>query len=181
MNHLQNVLVWMDLEMTGLYPESCHIVQLAMIITDRNLTQITEPVEIDIWQPESVLDTMIPFVRNMHEKSGLLERIRKSKISVEEAEKDVMGTIAQFAGYKTARLCGNSISQDRLFIAKYMPTLHGYLHYRQVDVSTVKELAMWWHGVKYEKPDDGKHTALHDIQQSIAELKYFREKVFKKN
>lgn len=175
----RNVLVWMDLEMTGLDPESCAIVQLGMILTDTKLNELAPPLEINIWQPESVLATMSPFVRNMHEKSGLLEQIRASKTSVAEAEQEALALIAKHAEYRTARLCGNSIGQDRRFLVKYMPVLEGYLHYRQVDVSTLKELAGWWYNSKFDKPDTGKHTALHDIRQSIEELRFYKKTLFK--
>lgn len=175
-------LVWMDLEMTGLDPESCHIVQMALILTDAELNELDVPLEITIWQPDSVLETMTPYVRAMHEKSGLLEQIRRSTISVDVAEHRALEIVSQHCGYRTARLCGNSIGQDRRFLYKYMPRLEGYLHYRQVDVSSIKELAYWWYGVRYEKNDNegAKHTALYDIRQSIAELKFYREQVFRR-
>jgi oligoribonuclease len=174
-----HVLCWLDLEMTGLDPETCAIVQLAMVLTDANLNELAPPLELSIWQPESTLGTMSPFVRSMHEKSGLLAQIRASQVSVSEAEHEAVELLAKHAPYRTARLCGNSIGQDRRFLVKYMPVLEGYLHYRQIDVSTLKELAGWWYGVKFDKPDDGKHTALHDVQQSIAELKHYRKTVFR--
>jgi oligoribonuclease len=174
-----DVLVWLDLEMTGLDPETCVIVQLGMVLTDNQLNEIAPPLEITIWQPESVLQTMSPFVRNMHEKSGLLDQIRTSKTSLAEAEQQAFELVCKNVGYRSARLCGNSIGQDRRFLAKYMPMLEGYLHYRQVDVSTLKELSSWWYNKKFDKPDVGKHTALHDIRQSIAELKFYRQELFK--
>ena len=131
------------------------------------------------WQPDSVLETMEPFVRSMHEKSGLLPKIRSSDVSLEGAEIKVMEMLTRHCRYRSSPLCGNSIGQDRRFLFKYMPQVEGYLHYRNIDVSTVKELALWWYDVKYVKPDTGKHTALHDIEQSIAELKHFREHAFK--
>ncbi len=167
------------MEMTGLDPDSCAIVQMAMILTNTELEELAPPLELTIWQPESVLASMTPFVRSMHEKSGLLQQVKNSKISVAEAEQEALELLSRHATYRTARLCGNSIGQDRRFLAKYMPVLEGYLHYRQLDVSTLKELASWWYGVKFDKPDEGKHTALHDIEQSIAELKHYRSKIFR--
>ncbi len=175
----RNVLAWMDLEMTGLDPDTCAIVQLAMVLTDSELNELAPPLELTIWQPETVLGAMSPFVRAMHEKSGLLEQVRASQISVPEAEREAVELLAKHAPFRTARLCGNSIGQDRRFLVRYMPVLEGYLHYRQVDVSSIKELAGWWYGSKFEKPDVGKHTALHDVQQSIAELRYYRTSVFR--
>jgi oligoribonuclease len=121
---------------------------------------------------------MTPFVRHMHEKSGLLRLIERSEVSVEEAEQEALRLVTQHAPYRTARLCGNTIAQDRRFLYKYMPTFEAYLHYRTIDVSTLKELALWWHNVKFGKPDEGQHTALFDIRQSIAELKFYREQFF---
>jgi oligoribonuclease len=175
----RQVLAWLDLEMTGLDPETCAIVQLGLILTDQNLDELAPPLELTIWQPEPVLATMNPFVRSMHERSGLLEQVRASQVSVADAEREALELVTKHATYRTARLCGNSIGQDRRFLVKYMPVLEGYLHYRQVDVSSIKELAGWWYNTKFEKPDVGKHTALHDVQQSIAELKHYRKAVFR--
>jgi oligoribonuclease len=177
----EQTLVWMDLEMTGLDPDNCAIVQMAIILTDSELNELDDPLEITIWQPGSVLETMSPYVRAMHEKSGLLEQIRRSTVSVDVAEHRAMELVSHHCSYRTARLAGNSIQQDRRFLYKYMPRLEGYLHYRQIDVSTLKELAGYWYGLRHEKADDegAKHTALYDIRNSIAELKFYRERIFK--
>jgi oligoribonuclease len=175
----EQVLCWLDLEMTGLDPETCAIVQLAMVLTDPKLKPLAPPLELTIWQPDSVLATMSPFVRAMHEKSGLLSQIRASQISLAEAEQEALGLLTRHAGYRSARLCGNSIGQDRRFLVKYMPAFDGYLHYRQIDVSTLKELASWWYGIKFDKPDTGKHTALHDVMQSLAELEHYQKNIFR--
>jgi oligoribonuclease len=175
----RHVLAWLDLEMTGLDPETCAIVQLGLVVTGPDLEPLAPPLELTIWQPDSVLAAMSPFVRSMHEKSGLLEQVRASQLSLADAEREAMELLSKHAPYRTARLCGNSIGQDRRFLVKYMPTLEGYLHYRQVDVSSLKELAGWWYDAKFEKPDLGKHTALHDVQQSLAELKFYRKTIFK--
>src|SRR6185437_6239883 len=165
----------MDLEMTGLDPDTCAIVQMAIILTDTNLNELAPPLELTIWQPPQVLQAMSPFVRAMHEKSGLLHRIERSEVSVDEAEQEAMKLVTGHAPFRTARLCGNSIGQDRRFLYKYMPLLESYLHYRQLDVSTLKELAGYWHNIKFQTPDGAQHTALFDIRQSIAELKFYRE------
>lgn len=172
-------LVWMDLEMTGLDPETCVIVQMAVIITDRELNPIGNPLDLVVWQPESALEVMDPFVRKMHKKSGLLDQIRNSKHSIRDAQRQAMELITKHCTYRSAPLCGNSIGQDRRFLVKYMPEVEGYLHYRNIDVSTVKELGEWWYGTSYTKPDSGKHTAMHDIQQSIEELRFLSKKIFK--
>lgn len=178
-NNERTTLIWIDMEMTGLNPETCHIVQMAMVLTDVDLNELAEPLDLTIWQPDSVLETMSPFVREMHRSSGLLDAIRTSSITVADAERRTMEILTTHVPYRQGRLCGNSIGQDRRFIAQFMPCLDGYLHYRQVDVSSLKELAAWWYKEKYIKPTEGKHTALFDIRQSIEELKYYRDTVMK--
>ena len=173
------VMAWLDLEMTGLCPNECAIVELALILTGPDLVPLAPPLELVVWQPDSVLERMAPFVRQMHQKSGLLERIRRSEVAVADAEQEALRLLSQHAPYRTARLCGNSISQDRRFLAAYMPAFENYLHYRMVDVSTLKELANWWSGYRFRKGDEGRHTALYDVQQSIAELAAYRENVWR--
>lgn len=174
-----NVLVWIDLEMTGLEPETCAIVEMAMILTDPELNELTKPLDICIWQPDSVLETMEPFVRKMHTKTGLLDKIRASTVSLKDAEQEALAVLSEHTNYRMSRLCGNSVWQDRRFLMKYMPRFEGYMHYRQVDVSTIKELAGWWYNTSHAKPDAAQHTALFDIQQSLEELKFYRGKIFK--
>lgn len=176
-------LVWVDLEMTGLDPEVCAIVQMAMVITDWDLKPLAKPLELTIWQPDSVLERMVPYVRKMHERSGLLSQIRASDICVADAEKKMLKVLTSHVPMGVGRLSGNTIGQDRRFLRREMPTFDGYLHYRQIDVSSIKELAGFWYGKSYSKSGgttEGKqHTALFDIEQSIAELAYYREHVFK--
>lgn len=176
---MRDVLVWLDLEMTGLSPESCAIVQMAIVLTDAELCELAPPLDLTLWQPDSVLERMSPFVRAMHEKSGLLKQIRQSKVSLEDAERAALELVSRHAPYRTARLAGNSIGQDRRFLVKYMPAFEGYLHYRQIDVSTLKELGHWWYGLTFEKNEAGQHTALYDIRQSLAELHYYRKNMFR--
>ena len=173
------MLAWIDLEMTGLDPERDAIVQLALVLTDFDLEPIGDPLEVTIWQPESVLERMEPYVRRMHETSGLLEAIRASETTVADAERQAMALLTEHAVYRKPRLAGNSVGQDRRFLHRYMPQLDGYLHYRIVDVSTLKELAKRWYGLVYTKPDDGRHTALADVQQSIEELRFYRRSMFR--
>jgi oligoribonuclease len=174
-----DTLVWLDLEMTGLDPDQHDIVEMAVVLTYPNLEEVAPPLALAIWQPDAALALMSPFVRAMHEKTGLIAQIKQSQTSLLEAERAALELVSKHASYRTARLCGNSIGQDRRFLVRHMPALENYLHYRQVDVSTIKELSGWWYGSKYEKPEEGKHSALNDVRQSIAELKFYRQNVFR--
>jgi oligoribonuclease len=168
-------LVWIDLEMTGLDPLTDAILQAAVVITDPELN-VLEEYACDVWQPPAVLDRMTPFVREMHTKNGLIERVSKSKIDLHSAERHMLERIAGWSSYP-ATLCGNSVGQDRRFLDNYMPGVASYLHYRIVDVSSLKVLLRLWYGedAEYEKPDDLKHDALFDVHQSIAELAFYRK------
>lgn len=167
-------LVWIDLEMTGLDPRVDVILQAALIITDRQLQPLEEYV-VDIWQPAAALEGMVPFVREMHERTGLLQRIATSQVDVAAAERALLERVTGWCPYR-AILCGNSIASDRKFIDRYMPALSGYLHYRMVDVSSLKVLAQLWYdsSVQYDKPKIREHDALFDIRESIAELRHYR-------
>lgn len=171
-------LAWLDLEMTGLDANEHVILQAALIVTNAQLEPLEEMC-FDIWQPEARLANMSPFVRNMHETNGLLKRSRESKAETRDAEKRLLECISAWCPYP-AVLCGNSIGQDRRFIDKYMPGLAGYLHYRMVDVSSLKVLMRLWYGqrAEYEKPETGAHDALFDIRQSIGELRFYRGEFF---
>lgn len=170
--------VWCDLEMTGLDDKTCVIVQMAIIITDGALNEIAM-LEQTIWQPESALETMIPFVRKMHTDNGLLARIRASELGHAEAEQNACEFVLQHVPYKKGILAGNSIWQDRRFLLRHMPNFESLLHYRQIDVSTVKILARQWYGGKGEAPGKAStHTALEDIRASIGELKWYRDHCF---
>ncbi len=171
--------VWLDLEMTGLDEKTCSILQVAMIITDPNLKVLAE-IDIPIWQPESVLASMIPIVRSMHTKNGLLDRVRTSETSVEQAQDELLKVLTQHVGYKKGILTGNSIYVDRRFLQAYMPSFENYLHYRQIDVSSVKLMGQAWYGQKGRAPKKpSSHTALSDIKDSIGELSYYRQNIFK--
>ena len=176
--HPQN-LVWLDLEMTGLEVESHVILQAALIVTDADLRPLEEFC-LDIWQPEAELAKMSPFVRDMHDKTGLLARVGQSRTDTRRAEQQLLEIVTGWCPYG-AVLCGNSIWQDRRFIERYMPGLAAYLTYRLLDVSSVKVLARTWYGQSavYVKPTAGEHDALVDIRNSIAELAHYRRTLFR--
>lgn len=177
-NLLKN-LVWMDLEMTGLHPEKHAILQIAMVITDSELNIIDEGIEIVVHQSEDVFKNMDPNAKAFHEKSGLLEKVRNSKISLQEAETQLLNRLEIYVERGESPLCGNSIHRDRMFIEKYMPNLNEYLHYRLIDISTVKELKKLWKHETEEYPKRETHTALQDINESIEELRFYSKEIFK--
>ncbi len=172
-------LAWLDLEMTGLNAQQDVILQAALIITDVELNVLEEFV-CDIWQPDALLTRMVPFVKEMHETTGLTERVKKSRVDLMVAERKLLERVAGWCTYP-AVLCGNTIGQDKRFVDQWMPGLSGYLSYRTIDVTSVKMLTKAWYGEEavYEKPVKGEHDALVDIQNSIAELKHYRATVFK--
>ena len=171
-------LVWLDMEMTGLDPESCVPLQVGIVITKADLTEL-DHIETTIWQPESVLERIEPFVRRMHTENGLLDAVRRSENSLMNAERMMMKLASMWCAFGTGVIAGNSIHVDRMFLRKYFPTFDGFMHYRMVDVSSVKEIARRWYGESalYTK-GQGRHTALSDIRESIEELKHYRTRVF---
>lgn len=173
-------LVWMDLEMTGLDPKTCFIIEIASIVTDKDLNLIAQGPSLVIHQPQPVLDSMDDWNKKHHGESGLIEAVQKSTINLEEAEKQTLAFISQYSKANSSPLCGNTIYQDRRFLIEYMPTLENYLHYRLVDVSTIKELVKRWYGPEFQSPQKKqKHKALDDILETIEELKFYRKMVFK--
>ena len=175
------MLVWMDLEMTGLDHTSDVIVEIATLVTDDELNIVAEGPDIVVHQPDDVLQKMDPFVVDMHTRSGLLDQIRASTVSLDEAGAATLAFIKEHVPEsRSVPLCGNSIGTDRRFLAAYLPEIEEYLHYRSVDVSSLKELVRRWH------PDvltqrgwkAGTHRALDDIRESVSELKLYRELVF---
>jgi oligoribonuclease len=172
-------LAWIDLEMTGLDPVTDVILQAAVIITSSNL-QPLEKYTCDVWQPDHALARMSPFVRDMHEKNGLVARVRQSRLDTAGAEKRLLERVAGWCTYP-AIICGNSVGQDKRFIDAHMPGLGGFLSYRILDVSSVKILARAWYGesAEFKKPEAGEHDALVDIQNSIDELAHYRKVVFR--
>ncbi|MFP2961690.1 oligoribonuclease [Myxococcus sp. 1LA] len=171
--------VWLDLEMTGLDPETCSIIEVGVIITGPDLRPLAE-VERVIWQPEESLLRMEPVVREMHTRNGLLEKVRASNTSLRVAERDVMSVVAEHCALGEGILCGNSIHTDRRFLIRYMPMLERYLHYRMVDVTSLKVLSRAWYPnlVEPRKAPSG-HTALADVRASISELQYYRDTLFR--
>lgn len=175
-------LVWIDLEMTGLSPEQDTIIEIATIVTSGDLQILAEGPVFAIHQPDRVLQAMDEWNTRQHGQSGLTERVRQSRISLAEAEQETIDFLSQYVEPGRSPMCGNSICQDRRFLARYMPRLEAFFHYRNLDVSSVKELANRW------RPDvlkgfqkKGAHLALEDIKDSIAELAHYREHFFKLN
>ncbi|MBI9077552.1 MAG: oligoribonuclease [Desulfatibacillum sp.] len=172
-------LVWIDMEMTGLNPDNAVIVEIATLITDGDLNIVATGPEIAIHHPRSVVENMEPWSQEHHTASGLIQRIMASTTNTTRAEQITLDFVKEHCGEKECPLAGNSIWQDRRFMVKYMPLLESYLHYRMVDVSTIKELYMRWYPGKEEFPKKHEHTALSDIMESVNELRYYRNTVFK--
>ena len=176
------MLVWMDLEMTGLDHDRDVIVEIATIVTDDDLAIVAEGPDLVVHADEDALARMGDVVRTMHTSSGLLEQIRASSVDLTEAGAQTLAFIREHVSEpRTVPLCGNSIGTDRRFLAKWLPEIEEYLHYRSVDVSSVKELAKRWYPESVTKAPGkhGSHRALDDIRESIAELRYYREAVFR--
>ena len=169
-------LIWIDLEMTGLVPEKDIIIEIATVVTDADLNVLAEGPSLAIHQDNKYLESMDEWNTRQHTKSGLVQRVKESKIFINEAEKQTLDFVMKYVDPGTSPMCGNSICQDRRFLYNYMPKLEKFFHYRHIDVSTLKELAVRW------KPDvvsnsfkQSKHLALSDIYDSINELKHYRE------
>lgn len=168
-------LIWIDLEMSGLVPEVNHILEIATLVTDKDLNIIAEGPSLVTYQPDGVLDAMDEWCTTHHGNSGLTEKVRNSTTSVSEAEEQTLSFVEQWVEKGASPLCGNSIWQDRRFLIKYMPRLDAFCHYRNIDVSTLKELAARWRPeIMAGFNKKGSHRALDDILESIDELKYYR-------
>lgn len=175
----QNNLAWLDMEMTGLDPDRDRIIEVAIVITDARLETVAEAPVLVVHQAEAVLGAMDDWNKSTHAKSGLLDRVRASRLAEAEVEDRMIAFLAAHVPARTSPMCGNSICQDRRFLARWMPRLEAYFHYRNLDVSTLKELARRWRpelakGVTKQ----GRHEALADIHESIAELRHYRVGLF---
>jgi oligoribonuclease len=178
---MKDRLVWMDLEMTGLDPDKDVIVEIAVLITDSDLEPIGDGLDLVVHQPADVLDGMEDVVRDMHARSGLTHAVLASTVTLEAAAAQALALIREHVPVaRTAPLCGNSIATDRTFLVKYMPEIDKHLHYRMIDVSSIKELARRWHPKIYQKAPvkGGGHRALADILESVEELRYYRSAMF---
>ncbi len=175
-----NNLIWIDMEMSGLNPDTDRILEMAIIVTNSQLDIIAEAPVLVVHQPQAVLDAMDDWNKSAHGKSGLVDRVKASTLEEAVAEAQMLAFLAQHVPERISPMCGNSVHQDRRFLARYMPKLEAFFLYRNLDVSTLKELAKRW------KPEimagltkHGKHEALADIHESIDELRYYREHLLK--
>lgn len=172
------LLVWLDMEMSGLDPATCRPLEIATIVTNANLDIVAEGPSLIIHQPDDVLDAMDAWNTEHHGSSGLTAAVKASTISETEAETLTIAFLAEHLDAKVSPLCGNTISQDRRFLRRYMPALDEFFHYRSVDISTIKELVRRWYGVS-SPPKQTSHRALDDIRESIEELRWYKKTVFR--
>ena len=171
-----NNLIWIDLEMTGLDTQNDMIIEIATIVTDAELNILAEGPVLPIHQEDSILNAMDEWNTNQHGKSGLIERVKNSTIDENQAQSQTIDFLREYVPARTSPMCGNSICQDRRFLARCMPELEEYFHYRNLDVSTLKELAKrWLPDVAKGFNKKGAHLALDDIKESIEELRYYRQ------
>ena len=169
-------LLWLDMEMTGLFPETDCIIELAIVVTDADLNTVAEGPVMVVHQSEEIMNRMDNWNKSTHGKSGLIDKVRASQLNEAEAEAQMLAFLRQHIAPGVSPMCGNSICQDRRFMARCMPKLEAYFHYRNLDVSTLKELAKRWRpGLAEGFKKGSKHEALADIYESIEELKYYRE------
>lgn len=170
-----NNLIWIDMEMTGLDPEKERIIEIATIVTDSNLNLVAEGPVLAVHQPDTLLQAMDSWNTKQHNSSGLVARVKASKVTEAQAQAETLQFLRQYVPYGKSPMCGNSVYQDRRFLYRYMPELEKYFHYRLLDVSTLKELAVRWAPRIYAGVQkESKHLALDDIRESIEELKYYR-------
>ncbi len=179
MSYSENNLIWIDLEMTGLDTDNDFIIEIATVVSDSQLNILAEGPIMAIFQPDEILNQMDEWNTRQHNQSGLVERIRNSPYSVAEAERSTLEFLKKFVPEGLSPMCGNSICQDRRFMHRLMPKLEAYFHYRNLDVSTIKEIVKRWAPKKESYLKQGSHLAMDDIRDSINELKFYREHVFK--
>lgn len=173
-------LVWLDLEMTGLDPEKERIIEAAVIVTEADLTFVAEGPVLVIHQSNELLDAMDKWNTSTHGKTGLTDKVKASTLTEEQAEAELLAFLSQYVPAGKSPLCGNTVGQDRRFLVKYMPQLEAFFHYRNLDVSTLKELALRWKPEVYRSfAKKSRHEALADIYESIEELKHYREHFIK--
>ncbi len=173
-------MIWIDLEMTGLDPQNDSIIEIATVVTDKNLNLLAEGPVLAIHQPEAVLDSMDDWNKKQHGGSALIQRVRDSDVDEASAERITLDFMRDWVPTRTSPMCGNSICQDRRFLYRCMPKLEAFFHYRNLDVSTIKELASRWApDMKNAFKKSNSHLALDDILESIAELRFYREHFFK--
>jgi oligoribonuclease len=172
----QNNLAWIDMEMTGLLPDHDRIIEVAIVITNAQLEDVAEAPELVVHQSDEMLAGMDNWNKSTHGKSGLIDKVRASVLTEQQAEQQMLAFLQQHVPKAVSPMCGNSICQDRRFMARWMPQLEAYFHYRNLDVSTLKELARRWRPELVKgMVKHGKHEALADIHESIEELRYYRE------
>ena len=172
-----NNLIWIDMEMTGLQPDSDRVIEIAVLVTDPQLNVLATGPLLVIHQPDEVLDGMDAWNKSTHAKSGLIERVRASRMSEAEAERQALEFLKPLVPASSSPMCGNSICQDRRFLARWLPRLEAHFHYRNLDVSTLKELVKRWKPELKSFAKEGKHEALADILESLEELKFYRKSV----
>ncbi|QJC34069.1 oligoribonuclease [Enterobacteriaceae endosymbiont of Donacia cinerea] len=176
---INDSLVWLDLEMTGLNPKIDRIIEIAIVITNSNLEVINKGIVIPIYQTNNILDTMNLWNKNIHKKTGLIKKIKNSKFNEKKAEIYILNFLKLWIKPKSTPLCGNSIYKDRIFLYNYMPKIEKYFHYRNIDVSSIKELVKRWNPQIYSRlKKKNKHSAFYDIYESINELKFYRNFIF---
>lgn len=173
-------LIWIDMEMSGLNPDTDRILEVAIVVTDSQLNTVAEAPVLVVHQSDAVLDAMDNWNKSTHAKSGLIERVKAATLTETGVEQRMAAFLEQHVPVKTSPMCGNSVHQDRRFLARYMPGLEACFHYRNLDISTLKELARRWKpAIMAGFAKHGKHEALADIYESIEELKYYREHFIK--
>ena len=179
-NQNQNNLIWLDMEMSGLDPEVCRVLEVAVVITDKDLNTVAEGPVLVIHQSDAVLDAMDAWNKNTHGRSGLIDKVKASTLTEDQASAQMIDFLANYIPKGVSPLCGNSVHQDRRFMVRYMPKFEAYFHYRNLDVSTLKELAARWAPeVKKSFQKKTMHTALADVYESIDELKHYRDHFIK--